>query len=138
MERPIANDEINIDPLAGKRILTVEDEGITQLQWVKMLKLAGMEHVGLARNGPQAVSLALQLRPDMILMDINMPGEFNGLEASRQILRQFRTCIIILTAYADCADLATEIGAHGYVVKPLDRNTVLEQMREALAKFEAS
>jgi AmiR/NasT family two-component response regulator len=124
------------DPLKGKRALTVEDEGITQMQLSRILKGAGMEHVGLAMTGPQGVALALESRPDIILMDINMPGEYNGLEAARRILQTYRACIVILTAYSDCADQAAEIGVHGYVVKPLERTTLLQHLREAYTKFE--
>jgi CheY-like chemotaxis protein len=82
--------------------------------------------------------VALRERPDIILMDINMPGEYNGLEAARRIFEQYRPCIVVLTAYTDCAEQAAAIGVHGYVVKPLDRATLLIQMREALERFEAA
>jgi len=126
------------DLLAGKRTLTVEDEGITQMQLSKILSLAGMAHVGLAMNGPQGVALALELKPELILLDINMPGDYNGLEAARRILREIRTCIVILSAYADCQEEAAAIGVHGYVVKPLDRAMLLIKIREALVRFEGS
>ncbi len=126
-----------MDALAGKRALTVEDEGITQMQLTKILKAAGMEHVGLAMNGPQGVEIALKHRPELILMDINMPGEYNGLEAARRILREYNTCIVILTAYTDCVDQAKALGVHGYVIKPLDRSTLLDHIAAALASFES-
>jgi AmiR/NasT family two-component response regulator len=127
-----------IDPLTGKRAITVEDEGITQMQLSRILKSGGMEQVGLAMTGPQGVELALDVRPDIILMDINMPGEYDGLEAARRILQTYRACVIILTAYSDLAEEAFEIGAHGYVVKPLERNTLLAYMREAYTRFESA
>ena len=76
------------DILAGKRVLTVEDEGITQMQLNKILASAGMERIGIATSGPQGVEIAIEHRPDIILMDINMPGEYNGLEAARCILAE--------------------------------------------------
>jgi CheY-like chemotaxis protein len=124
------------DRFAGMRALTVEDEGITQMQLAKILKGAGIEQVGLATNGPQGVAIALKERPSIILMDINMPGEYNGLEAARRILAEYRPCIVMLTAYADYGDQAREIGACGYIIKPLDRATLLHRLREALADFE--
>jgi response regulator NasT len=121
------------DPLAGKRVLTVEDEGITQMQLGRILRSAGMQLVGMATSGPEGVELALQERPDVILMDINMPGDYNGLEAARRILEEYRTCILMLTAYTDYAEQAKEIGAQGYVIKPIDRMTLLNHVRDALA-----
>jgi AmiR/NasT family two-component response regulator len=126
------------DALSGKRVLTVEDEGITQMQLGRILRMAGMVPVGMAMNGPEGVELALQERPEIILMDINMPGEYNGLEAARRILEEYRTCIVMLTAYTDYADQAKEIGAQGYIIKPIDRMTLLSRMREALSGFETS
>ena len=134
----IGHDHSESDPLPGMRTLTVEDEGITQMQLAKILKLAGMDHVGRAMSGPDGVALALKMRPDVILMDINMPGEYDGLEAARLILKEFRTCIIMLTAYTNSEERAREIGAHGYVVKPVDNNLLLSRIREALSNFRAA
>jgi CheY-like chemotaxis protein len=134
-EAVMAEPQPQSDALAGKRVLTVEDEGITQLQLGKILKSAGMIPIGMATNGPEGVVLALQEQPDIILMDINMPGDFNGLEAARRILAQYRTCILMLTAYTDYEDEAREIGAQGYIVKPIDRATLLQRMHEALQGF---
>lgn len=125
------------DILEGKRVLCVEDEGITQMQLSRILKGAGMEQVGQATNGPRGVALALELRPDIILMDINMPGDYNGLEAAKRILAGQRACIVMLTAYADYEGEAKEIGVHGYVIKPLDRATLLPKVREALVRFQS-
>ena len=124
------------DLFSGMRALTVEDEGITQMQLAKILRGAGIEQIGLATSGPQGVAIALKERPNIILMDINMPGEYNGLEAARRILAEYRACIVMLTAYADYMDQAAEIGVCGYVIKPLDRATLLHHLRKALAAFE--
>ena len=125
------------DLLEGKRVLTVEDEGITQMQLSKILRGARMVQVGLAMNGPDGVELALEKRPDVILMDINMPGAFNGLEAARRILAHYQPCIVLLTAYTDYLEQAREAGIHGYIMKPIDRTTLLQHIREALARFRA-
>lgn len=127
---------ITTDDLAGKRVITVEDEGITQLQLGKILRSAGMVQIGMATSGPQGVALALKERPEIILMDINMPGDYNGLEAARRILAEYRTCILMLTAYTDYADQAMEIGARGYIMKPIDRVTLLNRIRQAWVGFE--
>jgi response regulator NasT len=121
--------------LTHRRILIVEDEGITQMQLRKILSRAGMIVVGAAFNGPQGVKLALEQRPEIILMDINMPGDFNGLEAARRILSVYSTCVVMLTAYSDYAEEAEAIGASGYVVKPLDAQSLLPQIRAAFQRF---
>lgn len=125
-----------MDDLVGKRVLTVEDEGITQMQLGRILRSAGMVPVGMATSGPEGVALALRERPEIILMDINMPGDYNGLEAARRILAEYRTCILMMTAYTDYAELAQEIGAQDYLMKPIDRMTLLHHVRQALDGFE--
>lgn len=120
----------------GKRIVIVEDEGITQMQLGKILKRAGFTVVGAALNGETGVELALQERPDVALMDINMPGAYNGLEAARRILAEYRTCVVMLTAYGDYREEARQIGVCGYIVKPLDEQSLLPQLRAALQRFQ--
>lgn len=121
---------------ADKRVLVVEDEGITQMQLDKVLRRAGFTVLPAALNGEQGVEIALRERPDVVLMDINMPGAYNGLEAARRILSEFSTCVVILTAYADYDKEAAEIGASGYIVKPLDGQSLLPQLREALERYD--
>src|SRR5689334_15170263 len=72
--------------LKGKRVVIVEDEGITQMQLRKILTPAGITVVGAAISGPEGVEIVLREKPDLVLMDIRMPGEYDGLEAARRIL----------------------------------------------------
>ena len=112
--------------LAGKRIVTVEDEGITQLQLSRLLTKAGLLVVGQASNGADGVEVVLRERPDIVLMDITMPV-MNGLEATRRILEQMTTCIVILTAYThdDYRKQARRNGAHGFLIKPVSSETLI-------------
>lgn len=121
--------------LAGRTAIVVEDEGITQLQVRRALEAAGVKVVGVAADGVTAVQLALQERPDLVLMDINMPGNTNGLEATRQILAQFDTCVIVLTAYNDFQPEAITAGASGYITKPVTYQTLIPGIKTAYAKF---
>lgn len=121
--------------LAGLRVVIVEDEGITQLQLRKMLMQEGLTVAGTASNGERAVELVLATQPDIVLMDIKMPGPVDGLEAARRILPRFPTCIIFLTAYVDLAVDAQQIGACGYIVKPIDSVTLLPQVRAAYQAY---
>lgn len=90
------------------------------------------EVVGEARNGRQAVALALKTCPEVVLMDIAMPG-LNGLEATRQVLKALPdTKIIILTAHNDDAYVysATACGAVGFLLKQDSTQDVCEAIRE--------
>src|ERR1051326_6477056 len=89
------------DVRGGKRVVAVEDEGITLMQLKRIFRSAEMHLVGTATSGPAGVALTLQERPDLVLMDINMPGDYNGMEAARRILADTKACVIMLTAYAD-------------------------------------
>ena len=113
-------------PLAGKRIVTVEDESITQLQLRKVLTRAGLIVVGQAMNGRDGVDLVLREKPDIVTMDITMPV-MDGLEATRRIMEQNSTCVVIVTAYTndEYRQKAEEVGASGYVVKPIAASSLL-------------
>src|SRR5688572_21616253 len=85
--------------LAGKTVVVVEDEGVTQLQLRHILRKAGLVVVGAAATGEEGIQVVRTMRPDVVLMDISMPGEVDGLSAAEEILRTDRTCLLMLTAY---------------------------------------
>lgn len=120
--------------LMGKRIVVVEDEEITRQQLSAGLSRVGLTVVGMAANGEDGVALVLRERPDIVLMDIEMPV-MDGLEATRQIMAQYRTCIIMLTAYSDWQEKAWQAGASGYITKPLTGISLRLQIHEALDRF---
>ena len=122
-------------PLVGKRVAIVEDEGVTQLQLRMILVKAGLQVVGAAGTGDDGVELVLRERPDLVLMDIKMPNGFNGLEAARRVLAEFRTCVVMITAYEEYQDEAEQVGTCGYVVKPVDSLTLIPQLEEAYERF---
>jgi response regulator NasT len=122
--------------LAGKRLVICEDEGITQMQLRRILIQEGLLVVGSAGDGKTAVEVALRERPEIILMDINMPG-MDGLEAARLIRMEYDACIVMLTAYAtqEYQNLASDIGAAGYIIKPITAQTLVPQLYDAYAHF---
>ncbi len=122
--------------LAGKRVAICEDEGITQLQLRRIMTRAGLSVVGVAGDGRAAVELALRERPDLILMDINMPL-MDGLQAAKEILSEFQACVVLLTAYGveEYKIRAGEIGACGFIVKPVTAQSLIPQLREAYARY---
>lgn len=123
--------------LKGKRAVICEDEGITQLQLRRALARAGLMVVGTAGNGQAAVEVVLRERPELVLMDIRMPI-MDGLEATRRILAEYRPCIIILTAFADeeSQKEGRQLGACGYIIKPVTAESLLPQLEAAYRKFQ--
>jgi two-component system, cell cycle sensor histidine kinase and response regulator CckA len=85
----------------GLRILIVEDEQIVSADLEGKLALMGQRVVGIAASGEEALALAEQLKPDLVLMDIRLQGEMDGTEAARRIQRSIGAAIIFITAYAE-------------------------------------
>jgi AmiR/NasT family two-component response regulator len=121
----------------GLRALICEDEGVTVMQWKKALSRAGYEVVGEAIEGNRGVELARELEPDLILMDLNMPG-LGGVEATRRIMEERPVPIIVLTAYSDdkAVDDALDAGACSYLVKPIVGEQLIPAIKAAVARFE--
>jgi two-component system, NarL family, invasion response regulator UvrY len=101
-------------------VLVVDDQRPFRLAAKAVLgRLDGFELAGEAASGPEAIELAASLRPELILMDINMP-EMNGIEATRRILAAQPEVVVILCSTYDLTDLpaaAAVSGASGYVHK---------------------
>lgn len=118
--------------LYGKTVLIVEDEGLTVMQYQRMLARAGLRLIGRARSGPDGVKAALRERPNIVLMDANMPGDYGGIEATRRITREYPACVVVITARADEWRAARDAGACSFVVKPVSGETLLKRMAEAM------
>ena len=118
-------------------VLVVEDESIVSKDIQHSLKKLGYTIVGSAATGEKAYELATTLNPDIILMDIMLKGEMNGIETVEKIKKETNIPIIYLTAYADKATLekAKITEPYGYIIKPfkdVDLHTTIEM---ALYKF---
>lgn len=103
-----------------RRILIVEDEAVTSVMLEKTLKELGYEVVGSAFDGKEAIELARDKRPDLILMDIRIQGDMDGIETAKQIYQQYNIPSIYLTAHSDEDTIkrAVESGPFGYLIKP--------------------
>jgi len=115
-------------------VLIAEDEVLIALSLKSTLQRHGYRVVGIARNGKDVVQLARQHNPDVVLMDVQMPG-MTGLEATRRLMEESPTCVIVLTAYANAGPAAMTAGAMGFVVKPLTASQVPRVVAEARRRF---
>lgn len=127
------------EALPIQRALICEDEGVTVMQIRKALVRAGYDVVGEAVEGRKAIEMAQELKPDLILMDINMPGPIDGIAATREILKHQPVPIIMLTAYSDDSyvDNALDAGACAYLVKPITSEQLLPAIKLAMSRFQA-
>ena len=119
------------------RILVAEDETIIRLDLVGLLQRAGMDVVGEARDGEEAVELALRLEPDLAIMDVKMP-KLDGIEAARRIIAERPIPIVLLTAYGqdELVSRAVEAGVFGYLVKPFREADLLPAIQTARARHD--
>jgi len=118
------------------RVLICDDEGLTALRYGATLKRLGYEVVGSAANGEQVLEAALRLRPDLILMDIEMP-ELDGISATRRITAACPTAIVVISAYSEpeTVEAAMTAGASGYLVKPVTDDQLEPAIHGALTRF---
>jgi AmiR/NasT family two-component response regulator len=118
------------------RILIVEDEAIIAADLQRRLSRMGCEVVGTAASGEEALRLAHSLRPELVLMDINLQGEIDGTEISQQLRTQLQLPVVYLTASSDptVVKRAKLTDAFGYLLKPLDERLLQITIEMALYK----
>ncbi len=118
------------------KVLVVEDEGLVAAGLKGQLEDIGHQVLGLAKDAEEAVRLASKLQPDLIMMDIRIPGT-DGIEAARAILAQEAVPIVFLTAYPDedFVRRAGDAGAMAYLLKPVNESTLRSTIEVALARF---
>ena len=118
------------------RVLVVEDEGIIAHDISRRLTKLGFEVVAIARSGQEAIERARELLPGLILMDVKLEGEIDGIEAASQILKELDVPVIYLTAHTDMETLARAklTGPFGYLTKPLQQHSLPTTIDIALYK----
>ena len=119
-----------------KQILVVEDEYAIAANLRLELTDLGYEVAGVAASGEEAVQLAEQTQPDLVLMDIALPGNLDGVEASEDIPDRYDIPVVFLTAYADEPTLrrAKLTEPYGYLVKPYAERELRTTIETALFK----
>ncbi|MDF2976619.1 MAG: response regulator [Actinomycetospora sp.] len=121
---------------AGLRVVVAEDEALIRLDLVEMLREEGYDVVGEAGDGEEAIRLARELRPGLIMMDIKMPGT-DGLEAARTIAGERLAPVVMLTAFSqrELVESARDAGAMAYLVKPFSKTDVVPAIELAASRY---
>ncbi len=117
------------------RVLIVDDEPLARERLVRMVgDIDGFEPVGEAANGQQAVTLTHQLQPDVVLMDVEMPG-MDGLEAAHHLSTlKAPPVVIFTTAYSEHALAAFEARVIGYLLKPVRAEKLVATLQHAIQR----
>ena len=117
-------------------ILIVEDEAIVALDIRKSLESLGYDIAGMASSGEEALDIARNTRPDLVIMDIVLPGKMDGIETASQIHSEIGAPVIYLTAHSDRATVerATETMQYGYLVKPITTNELYSAIETTLQR----
>ena len=118
------------------KVVVAEDEGLIRMDVVATLTDAGYLVVGEAADGEEAVRLATELDPDIVVMDIKMP-KMDGISAAEKIA-ELKIPVVLLTAFsqADLVTRAAEAGAMAYVTKPFKPTDLLPAIQIALSRHE--
>ncbi len=124
--------------MSKTNILIVEDESIVAKDIQHSLKKLGYTVVGMCSTGEDAIKVAEELKPDLVLMDIMLKGDMSGIEAAGQIREKLNIPIIYLTAYADESTLskAKVSEPYGYIIKPFKEIDLHTSIEMAIYKHE--
>ncbi|HET6876276.1 MAG TPA: response regulator [Jatrophihabitans sp.] len=118
------------------RVLIAEDEALIRLDLREMLEEEGFAVVGEAADGEQAVALANELKPDLVICDVKMP-KMDGIAAAAQITGARIAPVVMLTAFSqrDLVERARDAGAMAYLVKPFQKRDLLPAIEMATSRF---
>ncbi|WGV27709.1 hybrid sensor histidine kinase/response regulator [Halotia branconii] len=123
---------------ANTNILVVEDEAIVAKHLLNKLKKFGYRVIATVSSGQEAINKALESRPDLVLMDIRLKGQIDGVEAAQEIRKHLDIPIIYLTAYADenTVERAKNTDPFGYLLKPFKEKELQTNIEIALTKHQ--
>jgi response regulator NasT len=125
-----------IEPRAPLRVVVAEDEALIRLDLVEMLREEGYDVVGEAGDGEQAVRLAQELAPDLVMLDVKMPV-LDGISAAEQIAEARIAPVVMLTAFSqrELVERARDAGAMAYLVKPFTQGDLVPAIELAVSRF---
>ena len=119
-----------------RRVLVAEDEALIRLDLVEMLREEGYQVVGQAGDGEEAIKLAAELKPDLVILDVKMP-KLDGIEAASKITGDRVAPVVILTAFSqrDLVERARDAGTMAYLVKPFAKRDLVPAIELAISRF---
>ena len=118
-----------------RRVLIAEDEALIRLDLKEMLEEEGYDVVGEASNGEEAVKLAEELKPDLVILDVKMPV-LDGISAAERIVATRVAPVVMLTAFSqrELVERAVDAGAMAYLVKPFAKSDLLPTIEVAVSR----
>jgi AmiR/NasT family two-component response regulator len=118
------------------RVVIAEDQALIRMDLAEMLAEEGYHVVGQAADGEEAVALAEQHRPDLVVLDVKMP-RLDGISAAQRIAEQRIAPVVILTAFGqrELVERARDAGAMAYVVKPFTKNDLVPAIEMAVSRY---
>ena len=118
------------------RVVIAEDEAIIRLDLKELLVEEGYDVVGETGRGDEAIELVRDLEPDLVILDIKMPG-LDGLSAARHVAGERMAAVLILTAFSqrELVEQARDAGALAYLVKPFQKSDLIPAIEIALGRF---
>jgi len=124
--------------MSTNKILIVEDEAVVSLDIARRLEKMGYEVIGRIASGEEALELVQEERPDLVLMDINLQGEIDGIQTATTLYRNYGLPVIYLTAYAGESTLerAKESKPYGYILKPFKERELHAAIEIAISRHE--
>jgi len=125
--------------MSATKILVVEDEGLTAMELQRKLRYWGYDVPTFAFSSKEAVQKAEKIQPDLVLMDIVLKGEGDGIDAAQKIKDLFDIPIIYLTAHVDerTRERAEDTRPYAYLIKPFEENELHQKIEEALYNHKA-
>ena len=118
-----------------RRVLIAEDEALIRLDLKEMLEEEGYDVAGEASNGEEAVKLAEELKPDLVILDVKMPV-LDGISAAERIVATRIAPVVMLTAFSqrELVERAVDAGAMAYLVKPFAKSDLLPTIEVAVSR----
>jgi two-component system, response regulator PdtaR len=122
--------------MTGAKILVVEDEVIVAMYTKRYLQKLGYTVPTIAFSGREAVQLVLEIKPDLILMDINLQDDMTGIEATHEIQAQLNIPVVYITAYSDqkTRDRAQATNPAAFLEKPFSEKRLAEVIEQVLGR----
>lgn len=134
----LTNLDVSSTPVVSKKRTAVvaEDEALIRMDIIETLREAGIDVVGEAGDGEKAVELALELRPDVVIMDVKMP-KLDGISAAEKIGKASAAPVVLLTAFSqtELVERARDAGAMAYVVKPFSPSDLIPAVEIAVSRY---